>query len=359
MMKIKIKNFTYLVFLNLFLCNNILGNNDEKKESFVFQEHIKPYREYWASEAAVSLIPNIWNSKLLSDYVVKTKGAEKLNELKKKKSFPMEDKLALLKENAFIDAVVLPSLEEQYSNKDKEIESIKEINSKILDEAYKKNQEELNKLKMPEITVSEKFAQQKRKIEEIRSEINKLTTDKEAKKEAQIWKECSDAFNLDPSPENAEKLVLKYKEKYGSIESRYDLPNNILHDYKNSNPAATELIKKYAYIIQEIIAKDSSGINQTDISLLQENCKILQQKIADLETGVKKLSILNEKQVTHSTTESAITKEITTLKQTINNLEIHFKKQWYKFVTIAGSINVFLLLVVGYINYKKNHANED
>ncbi len=358
MIKIRIKNFTYLVFVNFFFCNNILGNDGEKKESFLFQEHIKPYREYWVSEIAASLLSSVWNSQFLLDYILETKGAEKLKELKKK-SFSMEDKIALLKENEFIDKVVLRSLEKQYSNKDKEIQSIKEINAKILDETYKKDQEKLNALKIPEITVSEKFEQQKKEIEAIRERINALNANKQTREEAQIWRQYTDAFNLDPSPENAEKLVLKYKEKYGAIESRYDGPNNILFDYKNGNPEATELMKRYAYIIQEIIAKTTTSTNQIDISSLEEHCKALEQKIGNLETSVKNLGILDQKQETHSTVESAISKEITTLKETISRLETRFKKQWYKFISIAGSINVFLFLVLGYIHYKKNYPNED
>lgn len=357
MIKIKINNFTCLVFINFFFCNNILGNDDGKKDDFVFQEHIKPYREYWASEEAVTFLPNIWNSQLLFDYIFENRGGEKVKELKKK--FSMEDKIALLKENKFIDKVVLRSLEKQYSNKDKEIQSIKEINAKILDEIYKKNQQKLNELKISKITASEKLEQQKKEIEIIRERINTLNTDKKVREEAQIWQEYLNAFNLDPSPENAEKLVLKYKEKYGAIESRYDLPKSILYDYKEGNPEATKLIKQYAYIIQEIIAKTPGDASQIDISLLQKNCKALEQKIADLETGVKNLSILDKKQETHATIESAISKEITTLKETISTLETHFKKQWYKFISIAGSINACLLLVVGYIHYKKNYANED
>lgn len=358
MIKIKINNFTCLVFVNFFLCNNILGNDEEKKENYVFKQHIKPYQEYWASETAVNLLTNVWNSGFLEDYVRETKGIVKLTELKKK-SFSMEEKIALLKESEFIDKVVLRSLEKQYSNKDKEIQSIQEINAKILDETYKKNQEKLNELKIPEITTSEKFEQKKKEIAAIRERIDALTANKKAREDAQIWREYTDAFNLDPSPENAEKLVLKFKEKYGTIESRYDLPNSILYDYKNGNPAATELMKQYAYIIQEIIAKSTTNQNKIDISLLQENSKALEQRIANLEISEKKKSLSDQKQVAHSISELAINEDIKTLKETIKSLETRFKKQWYKFISIAGSINACLLLVVGYIHYKKNYANED
>ena len=357
MIKIRIKKFIYLVFLNLLIFKNYQKDNNDKNENYIFQQHIKPYKDFWASETAANLLPkNIWKSNPLFDYIKETKGIEKLQEVKQ--SFSMEDKIALLKEDEFIDKVILTPFEKQYANKDKEIEVINDINSKILDEARRKKQEEVDKLKRPEITQSEKFIQQIEDIKAMESKIDTLTRDKEAKKEAQVWEKLMDAFIKDPSGENAEKIVLKYQEKYGSIESRYDLPNNILHDYKNGNPRATELIKKYAQIIQETITKDADIKNQTDVSLSQENSKVFEKRIADLETTMNNLS-LEQKQAARPADESAISREVTALKETIKNLETHIQKKWYRFVAITGSINACLLLFIGYIHYKKNHTNED
>lgn len=358
MIKIQIKNFIYLVFLNLFLFNSYQKDNNDKTENYIFDQHIKPYKDFWASETAANLLPkNIWESNALFDYIKDTKGTEKLKEVKK--VFSMEDKIALLKDDEFIYKFFLTSLEKQYTNKDKEIEVINDINSKIFDETRKKKQETIATLVAPEITQSEKFAREVEYMKAMDSKIDMLSRDKEAKKEAQAWKEYADAFKLDPSAENAEKLVLKYQEKYGSIESRYDLPNNILHDLKNGNPKATELVKEYAYIIQDIIRKDTAGKNQIDISLLQENSKLLEKRIADLEINMNKLKSAEEKEVPRPADESGMSKEVNTLKETIKNLETHIQKKWYKFAAITGSINACFLIFIGYIHYKKNHTNED